>query len=299
MKLIPFLSKATEPTLSSSSSWPWPYCGNPKTLSFRYETITKSVYVTAESSYTNSSVCELSTDNELGLCTIEQEEDENSSKGLDQSIENVIRGARSSTERLFFDKHIGESTSCILGDQHQLAKINNSSTNINKNECATSNDTKVVLIEMESRDPFQDFKKSMEEIVEASSFNMKDDWDSLHQLLSWYLKFNCETNHGYIIGAFIDLLVSFEFSSASNSSYSSPTPSSSRTCCENDHNSCFETSSATVTTESPISDFSFSSNCSAAPCLLTLIEEEEDDEDAGLDHCLTHYQEENNISDTN
>ncbi|KAK1364974.1 hypothetical protein POM88_040535 [Heracleum sosnowskyi] len=101
MKLISFISKATEQTLSSSSSWPWPYCGNLETLSFRDETITKSVYVAAESSYTNSSICELSTDNKLGLCTTELEEDENSSKGLNQSIENVIRGARSSTKRLF------------------------------------------------------------------------------------------------------------------------------------------------------------------------------------------------------
>lgn len=219
---------------------------------------------------------------------------------MDKSIENVIRGARSSTERLFFDNHIGEATSCILGGEHQIPKPNNnSSSNINTNDCATSNDTKVVLLEMESRNPFEDFKKSMEEVVEASGFNMKDDWDSLHQLLICYLNFNCKTNHAYIIGAFIDLLVSFEVSSASNSSYSSPTSSSSGTYCEKDHNSCFETSSATVTTDSTISDLSLSSNCSAGPCLLTLIEEEEDDQDAGLDHCLGHYQEENNISVTN
>ncbi|KAK1382564.1 Transcription repressor [Heracleum sosnowskyi] len=140
MKLIPFLSKATEPTLSSSSLWPWPCCGNLKTIFSRRN-------------------------------------------------DNKIR----------------------------LSKTNNNSTSINKNDCAPSNDTKVVLMEMDSRDPFEDFKKSMEEIAEASSFNMKDDWNSLHQLLSWYLKYNCKSNHGYIIGAFIDLLVSLEFSSSSNS----------------------------------------------------------------------------------
>lgn len=291
MKLIPFLFKPTEPTLSSSSSWPWPYCRNPKTLSFREEALMKSVYVAAESSSISPSVCELSTDNKLSLCTVELKEDEYSQKGLDQSIENVIRGARSSTERLFFDNHIGEATSCLLVDHHQLARPNNNNDVINKN------DTKVVLMEMDSRDPFEDFKKSMEEVVEASGFNMNDDWDLLHQLLSWYLEFNCKTNHCYIIAAFIDLLVSLEFSFASNSSYSSPTTSSS---CENEHTtSSFDSPSATVTTESPISDLSFSSNCSTGPSLLTLIEEEEDDHNAGLDHCLTHHQEENNISETN
>lgn len=290
MKLIPFLFKTTEPTLSStssSSSWPWPYCRNPKTLSFRDQTIRKSDYLAAESSFNKPSICELSTGNELSLCTIELEEDECSDEGLDQTIENVIRGARSSTERLFFDDHLGEATSCLLGDKHQLPKTKNNSDIINKNDCATSNDTEVVLKEMESSDPLEDFKKSMEEIVEASGFNMKDDWDSLDQLLSWYLNFNCKSNHGYIIGAFINLLVSLEFTSASNSSFSSPTSSSSGTWCENDHPSSSISSSATVITESPISDLSFSSNRSTGPRLLTLYEEEEDDEDAGLDHCLT------------
>lgn len=300
MKLIPFFFKPTKPTLSSPS-WPWPYCGNSKTLSFRAETITNSLYMAVESSFINSSVCE-STDNELSFCTIELEENEYSDQGSDQSTENVIRGLRSSSGRLFFDNHIGEATNCILGDQDKLAKTNNI-TKIYENDCATSNssyicssDNKVVLMEMDSRDPFEDFKKSMEEMVEASDFNTNDNWDSLHQLLSWYLHVNCEGNHGYIVGAFIDLLVSFEFSSASNSSFSSPTSSSSGASRENDHNS--SSASATVITESPISDSSFSSKSSTDPCLSTL-QEEEVGEDAGLDHCFPPYQEENNISKTN
>ncbi|KAL8147519.1 hypothetical protein AgCh_005008 [Apium graveolens] len=276
MKLIPFLFKPAEPTLSSSS-WPWPYCRNPKTLSFRDKTIMQSVYIDAESNFTDSSVYGLSEG------TTEQEEDQFSSEGLDESIENVIRGARSSTERLFFDNQVGEATSCVLGDHHQLAKPNDDNDVISKNDCVTSNETKVVLMEMDSRDPLEDFKKSMEEVVEASGFNINENWDSLHQLLSWYLEFNCKTNHVYVIGAFIDLLVSLEFSSAS---ISSPTISSS---CENEQTSSFDSPSEPVTSESP--NLSFTSNCSTGPCLLTPTEEEEDDDDAGLDRCFTHHQE--------
>lgn len=297
MKLIPFLFKPTEQLLSSSSSsWPWPNCGSPKTLSFRAEKIMNSVFVTNDSRYMSSSVCESSSI----LSTTVLVEEEYSGEGADQTIENVIRGAKTSSDRLFFDNHAGETTSCLVADQHQLAKDNNKSvittTATNKIECVTSNETykyctsdKVLLVEMDSRDPYEDFKKSMEEMVEANGFNAKDDWESLHQLLKWYLEVNGKSNHGYIVGAFVDLLVSLEYSSAS-SSFSSPTSSSSSTSSTTDYDqNNSSSSSATVITQSPVSALSFSSNYSTGPCLLTLFEEEgeeeeEEEEDAPLDH---------------
>ncbi|XP_017251765.1 transcription repressor OFP15 [Daucus carota subsp. sativus] len=254
MKLIPFLHKPTEP--APSSSWPWPSCGIPKTLSFRDEPMHNSVHVATESCFFNSSARDLSAD------TIEQQEDED----LDKTIENVIRQARLSSERLFFDNHIAEATS----PQLKLSKTDKNSTDFNKNNPVTStssyissSDAKLVVMGMDSTNPFEDFKKSMQEVVEASGLNMKGDRDSLDQLLSWYLKFNCKSNHGYIVGAFIDLLVSLEISSASNTTFSSPTTllSSGTSSCDN---------------------------------------EEEDDEEvaAGLDHHLIRDQEANKISET-
>ncbi|KAL8132102.1 hypothetical protein AgCh_007845 [Apium graveolens] len=290
LKLIPFLFKPTDQILSSSSSsWPWPNCGSPKTLSFRAEKIMNSMFVTNESRYINSSVSEESST--ILSTTVLEEED----CLADQTIENVIRGAKTSSERLFFDNHAGETTSCLLADQNQLSNSNNksiiTSTTSNRIDCATSNDRykyctsdKVLLMEMDSRDPYDDFKKSMEEMVEANGFNVKDDWESLHQLLKWYLQVNDKSNHGYIVGAFVDLLVSLEYSSAS-SSFSSPTSSSSSS--DYDHNNSSSSSTATVITQSPVSALSFSSNYSSTgPCLLTLFEEEEEEEeeDAALDH---------------
>ncbi|MBA0728922.1 hypothetical protein Golax_004639 [Gossypium laxum] len=87
----------------------------------------------------------------------------------------------------------------------------------------TNNDSGVetpqscVILAMESDDPYVDFRKSMEEMVETHG--MKD-WEWLEQLLGWYLKVNGKNNHGFIIGAFIDLLVAIT-SSSDSTSYSS------------------------------------------------------------------------------
>lgn len=48
-----------------------------------------------------------------------------------------------------------------------------------------------------------DFRKSMEEMVETLGV---EDWESLEDLLCWYLQANAKSNHEYIIGAFVDLL---------------------------------------------------------------------------------------------
>lgn len=51
------------------------------------------------------------------------------------------------------------------------------------------------------------------------------DWEGLQELLCWYLKVNRKSNHGYIVGAFVDLLVASE-SSVSSSNSVSHSPSS-------------------------------------------------------------------------
>jgi len=57
---------------------------------------------------------------------------------------------------------------------------------------------------MDSEDPYRDFRWSMEEMVAAHG--MKD-WDCLEELFVWYLRVNGKKNHGFIVGAFVDLLV--------------------------------------------------------------------------------------------
>lgn len=86
-----------------------------------------------------------------------------------------------------------------------------------------------LVLSMDSKDPFVDFRNSMEEMVEAHGVK---DWDSLEELLCWYLRVNAKTNHGYIMGAFVDLLLLLSLSSESSSlSTSSQSPSSPLSMC--------------------------------------------------------------------
>ncbi|XP_011044041.1 PREDICTED: transcription repressor OFP13-like [Populus euphratica] len=204
---LPFLSKNNANTDHSSRAlWPWPaYCQQPRTLSFSSRTsggmlktinpgfldATKNDVVdstTPESWFTNS--CE--------LASFSTASDDQSGAG--ESIETVIKGLRS--ERLFFKP--GETNSILeeakAGGEFPFKES--------------------VVLSMESQDPYLDFKKSMEEMVEAHGLT---DWEGLEELLYCYLKVNGKSNHGYIIGAFVDLLVGLAMASSSSSSSSSST----------------------------------------------------------------------------
>ncbi|KAK6164660.1 hypothetical protein DH2020_001524 [Rehmannia glutinosa] len=60
-----------------------------------------------------------------------------------------------------------------------------------------------------SPDPFVDFRRSMQEMVEAREIHdVRENWDYLHELLMCYLSLNPKSTHKFIVGAFADLLVS-------------------------------------------------------------------------------------------
>ncbi|CAA0832108.1 Transcription repressor OFP12 [Striga hermonthica] len=60
-----------------------------------------------------------------------------------------------------------------------------------------------------SPDPFADFRRSMQEMVEAREFcGVSEDWGYLHELLTCYLSLNPTSTHKFIVEAFADLLVS-------------------------------------------------------------------------------------------
>ncbi|RDX72299.1 Transcription repressor OFP13, partial [Mucuna pruriens] len=191
MKLPSLLNKP-------SSSWPWPSCHQPRTLSFRAQNDT--AFKTINAAYLDAT---LDTSPDSGSFSTASQEH---SRTVD-SLETVIRGLRS--DRLFFEP---DQTSSIL-------------------EAKTGTETETgttlpfkdsVVMSVESQDPYVDFRKSMEEMVEAQCVS---DWEGLQELLCWYLKVNGKSNHGYIVGAFIDLLVAFS-SSVSSSNSNSHSPSS-------------------------------------------------------------------------
>ncbi|KAK6937550.1 Ovate protein family, C-terminal [Dillenia turbinata] len=65
-----------------------------------------------------------------------------------------------------------------------------------------------VAIQTYSPDPFMDFRKSMQEMVEARDLiDVRANWDYLHDLLLCYLSLNPKSTHKFIVGAFADLIV--------------------------------------------------------------------------------------------
>lgn len=70
-----------------------------------------------------------------------------------------------------------------------------------------------VAMEVESDDPYEDFKRSMEEMLVAHGAT---DWAWLEEMLRWYLKANGKSTHGVIVAAFMELLWSLIASSSSS-----------------------------------------------------------------------------------
>ncbi|KAK6156244.1 hypothetical protein DH2020_010492 [Rehmannia glutinosa] len=86
-----------------------------------------------------------------------------------------------------------------------------------------------VALALESDDPYSDFKRSMAEMVESHGLK---EWDCLEELLGWYLRMNGKNNHGFIVGAFVDLLVGMvDDHHHMNFSSSSSRGSSMAVCC--------------------------------------------------------------------
>ncbi|XP_057778669.1 transcription repressor OFP13 [Salvia miltiorrhiza] len=190
---MPSIFKSKDP----KQPWQWPSCNHPKTLSFRasndvvFKTV-NSVFLdtsdgldTPESWFTNSSSdCASTTDDH-------SEDYNNNNNNNNETLEMIIRDVRSS-DRLFFEPG---DTSSIFDKEPAAAK-----------ETTTSGGPfeESVALALESDDPYMDFKKSMQEMVESHGL---EEWDRLEELLGWYLKMNAKHNHGFIVGAFVDLLV--------------------------------------------------------------------------------------------
>ncbi|CAK7341967.1 unnamed protein product [Dovyalis caffra] len=248
---LPFLSKInTSKDQSTRPLWPWPaYCSQPRTLSFSFRT-SDGMYKTINSAFldaaTNNDVvdctpAEACFTNSCELATFSTASDES---GAGDSIETVIKGLRS--ERLFFEP--GETNSILeeakAGGEFPFKES--------------------VVLSMESQDPYLDFKKSMEEMVEAHGLT---DWEDLEELLSCYLKLNGKSNHGHIIGAFVDLLVGLAFAS------SSPSPSSSSSTITSTSTSITTTQHHHDSPSSPLSFYSSSTSSdssSSTPCVSSL-----------------------------
>ncbi|KAG0501700.1 hypothetical protein HPP92_001772 [Vanilla planifolia] len=87
-----------------------------------------------------------------------------------------------------------------------------------------------VAVAVNSMDPYGDFRASMEEMVEARG---AADWAWLQEMLVWLLRANGKGTHGFIVGAFFDLLIGLAASSSSFSSVQNGRRSLCSSCSSN------------------------------------------------------------------
>ncbi|KAG7032021.1 Transcription repressor OFP13, partial [Cucurbita argyrosperma subsp. argyrosperma] len=151
----------------------------------------------------------------------------------EESLETVVRGARS--ERLFFEP---DDTSSILEKSKPIEPIESEALLLGFKES--------LIVSIETENPYEDFRKSMGEMVESHGVK---DWDGLEELLGWYLKANWKNNHRFIFGAFVDLLIDVLHAS-SCSSLSSNSDSNYYTCTESSSSSCSSSCSCASTLRS-------------------------------------------------
>jgi uncharacterized protein (TIGR01568 family) len=200
---LPSLFKTKESHPTKQHPWKFlPSCNHPKTVSFRtgvdddiFKTVNSVFFDQAENNIIETPKSWFTTSSESASMSTESEEYCFYNDG--ESLETLVAGVKSerSSERLFFE---AEDTSSIL----EKAKADSFPFK------------ESVVLAMESDDPYEDFKRSMEEMVESHGVK---DWEGLEELLSWYLRVNGKNNHGFIIGAFVDLLISLAGSNNNDS----------------------------------------------------------------------------------
>ncbi|XP_061363948.1 transcription repressor OFP13 [Gastrolobium bilobum] len=218
---LPSLFKTKE---APTRKHPWqflPSCGHPKTLSFRagddiFKTVNSVFFDPTESTIETPKSCFTASSESASFST----ESEDYCYYDGESLEILVRGVRS--ERLFFEP--GDTSSILEKAKASGFPFKES-----------------VVLAMESEDPYEDFRKSMEEMVESHGVK---DWEGLEELLSWYLRVNGKNNHGFIVGAFVDLLTSIAASNSCSDStiYSSAVSSfaSSPLCLSEGQNEIIE-----------------------------------------------------------
>ncbi|KAF7102230.1 hypothetical protein CFC21_103403 [Triticum aestivum] len=211
----------------SATSWQWPSCKQPRTLSFRqqqHQEQHQTAYKTMNSAYLPDSGADSCFSNSFASLDDSLSTASEAASGLVEANERetVIRALRSG--RLFFEPHATPATSSSILDEAKL-KVKHIDTTTATTCCISGKVDKTAPFEgatamtMDSSNPYRDFRASMEEMV--MSHGVKD-WCWMEKMLGWYLRANGKSTHGLIVGAFVDLLVAL----SDTASPSSPTTAS-------------------------------------------------------------------------
>ncbi|XP_028771770.1 transcription repressor OFP13-like [Neltuma alba] len=173
MKLSSFFRTRRAPKLLHPCQF-LPYCRQPNTLSFR-----KPNHLLGDDGQIQTTSLSVESSDLLDYCNNNGE----------YSLEKLVRGVVRSSARLFFEPNGGNKSPLLV--------VAEPATDEGVAFCESS-----VFMALESNDPYEDFKNSMEEMVE---FHEVKDWEKLEELLTCYLVVNHKKNHEFIFRAFFDL----------------------------------------------------------------------------------------------
>jgi uncharacterized protein (TIGR01568 family) len=259
--LAAIFSKPSKPT--GSPPWPWTSCTtSPQTASFRRNDLPRAtarqsgsgpdkaapgddMYRTVNLVYfdpaANDSFSIDDDEEEFGDALDDAVSYSAATASEEWSSEAVIRslGRRTCTDRLFFDSPASDSTLAASREPPQAAAI------VPDSDEEPPLVERSVAVAMDSDDPYDDFRASMEEMVAAHGLR---DWAALQDMLLCYLRINAKRNHALILGAFVDLLVGLASSSSSSSAAATTTTTATTTTATE------ETSSSSWSTSSVAGD---------------------------------------------
>ncbi|KAK4357395.1 hypothetical protein RND71_023005 [Anisodus tanguticus] len=135
------------------------------------------------------------------------------------------------SQRFFFSSP-GDSSSIIDSSSSSISSsLASTSSSVEPRESDALVVDGSIAIPTYSPNPYLDFRRSMQEMVEARGLtDIRGNWDSLHELLMRYLTLNPKSTHKYIVGAFADLIVCLM---APKSQHLDPSACSTSKCVQN------------------------------------------------------------------
>ncbi|KAK8988655.1 hypothetical protein V6N11_030036 [Hibiscus sabdariffa] len=135
--------------------------------------------------------------------------------GLSSSLVEEARSSAGTNSTMSISEHMGSTSTSSASINNTIASNDSTSDggvgvggdgvsveslrNV-QNEC--------IAVLAYSREPYDDFRRSMQEMVEArQKLHLNVDWDFMEELVFCYLNLNDKKSHKFILSAFVDLVV--------------------------------------------------------------------------------------------
>ncbi|XP_072966717.1 transcription repressor OFP14-like [Typha angustifolia] len=196
LKKIPTIHLPNNPTTTTSTtSWFLSACKYPKTPSFA-----ESRDAAGDHAATLSDVDRFLFDNFRSLYV---------NDGDYNSPTDDATSDSSSPPRYDTDRPIRPSDRFFVSKSASSSVVEESLSLSSSSSSSTGDGVAVMTL---SKEPYEDFRRSMQEMVDARHVDKYCplDWDFMEELLFCYLELNDKRVHKFILRAFVDLSVSFE-----------------------------------------------------------------------------------------